>query len=200
MLLFLNPTIKTQWKVWLFVQTFHCVFQHIHRRSSSCSALWIYTILKLFCSRDQCGLVSLPYGFTLFSNGDDYYIALDEFYYLMDLHYSQTAKQRNWLCYRFTTLWIYTILKQQGVHKKNFRCFTTLWIYTILKPCRPRWSAGNSFTTLWIYTILKPTSDIFVPVWSFTTLWIYTILKPTRTAHWSDCSFTTLWIYTILKH
>ena len=90
MLLFLNPTIKTQWKVWLFVQTFHCVFQHIHRRSSSCSALWIYTILKLFCSRDQCGLVSLPYGFTLFSNTCSNRCGQCRFYYLMNLHYSQT--------------------------------------------------------------------------------------------------------------
>ena len=68
MLLFLNPTIKTQWKVWLFIQTFHCVFQHIHRRSSSFSALWIYTILKPFLIRPALWAVSLPYGFTLFSN------------------------------------------------------------------------------------------------------------------------------------
>ena len=116
MLLFLNPTIKTQWKVWLFIQTFHCVFQHIHRRSSSFSALWIYTILKLFCSRDQCGLVSLPYGFTLFSNysgvnGHRSVVLLPygftlfsntcsnrcgqcRFYYLMDLHYSQTLSSK----------------------------------------------------------------------------------------------------------
>ena len=112
MLLFLNPTIKTQWKVWLFIQTFHCFFQHIHRRSSSFSALWIYTILKPkelsprktarfttlwiytilkpryclpsqmasfttlwiytilkpICGKEHYQEVSLPYGFTLFSN------------------------------------------------------------------------------------------------------------------------------------
>ena len=33
----------------------------------------------------------------------------------------------------FTTLWIYTILKRQGVQMVLYWSFTTLWIYTILK-------------------------------------------------------------------
>ena len=35
--------------------------------------------------------------------------------------------------FRFTTLWIYTILKLVGSFMKNLISFTTLWIYTILK-------------------------------------------------------------------
>ena len=34
--------------------------------------------------------------------------------------------------------------------------FTTLWIYTILKPLKAAAVACCCFTTLWIYTILKP--------------------------------------------
>ena len=144
MLLFLNPTIKTQWKVWLFIQTFHCVFQHIHRRSSSFTTLWIYTILKphvdvgiqapgfttlwIYTILKQMakGLdtdgVSLPYEFTLFSNmlymyADKLTVLLPyeftlfsnvsctshfacQFHYLMNLHYSQTINSG----YTLTTL------------------------------------------------------------------------------------------------
>ena len=35
-----------------------------------------------------------------------------QFHYLMDLHYSQTMCANNPQCHCFTTLWIYTILKQ----------------------------------------------------------------------------------------
>ena len=97
------------------------------------TTLWIYTILKLnpslyisapvslpygftLFSNTQAdlrrrGSVSLPYGFTLFSNEAQDYKLWVEFHYLMDLHYSQTAQI---ICFRqlgFTTLWIYTILK-----------------------------------------------------------------------------------------
>ena len=37
--------------------------------------------------------------------------ALLPFHYLMDLHYSQTVEQIKEIVDRFTTLWIYTILK-----------------------------------------------------------------------------------------
>ena len=57
--------------------------------------------------------VSLPYGFTLFSNPVNYDAMNDEFHYLMDLHYSQTFSCCLNLLYSFTTLWIYTILKPQ---------------------------------------------------------------------------------------
>ena len=57
--------------------------------------------------------VSLPYGFTLFSN--DIIIDLEQ-------------------CFSFTTLWIYTILKRTMFLFLPRVSFTTLWIYTILKP------------------------------------------------------------------
>ena len=102
-------------------------------------------------------LVSLPYGFTLFSN--------------------KVRLQYNGV-YSFTTLWIYTILK----HHRNRCCytvgFTTLWIYTILKRQDRKNSADNCFTTLWIYTILKLYANSQGITAGFTTLWIYTILKP----------------------
>ena len=56
------------------------------------------------------------------------------FYYLMDLHYSQTRGNISILYNYFTTLWIYTILKPQVATISENDYFTTLWIYTILKP------------------------------------------------------------------
>ena len=91
MLLFLNPTIKTQWKVWLFIQTFHCVFQHIHRRSSSFTTLWIYTILKLLA------------GGRLFKLR---FTTLWIYTILKRWRYRESPRAS------FTTLWIHTILKQ----------------------------------------------------------------------------------------
>ena len=55
--------------------------------------------------------VSLPYGFTLFSNELKSADATQMFHYLMDLHYSQTFKRIRHIKDSFTTLWIYTILK-----------------------------------------------------------------------------------------
>ena len=137
--------------------------QTINSYTSKCmcfTTLWIYTILKpaVFASRtgtvslpygftlfsNKVGQwldtlnVSLPYGFTLFSNTAEYSSAGGLFHYLMDLHYSQTRFQRlfdvfpfHYLMdlhysqtlsavwrfpYRFTTLWIYTILKRRLLH------------------------------------------------------------------------------------
>ena len=73
----------------------------------------------------------------------------------MDLHYSQTLSRPRAYSRRFTTLWIYTILKLFKNWRVEDISFTTLWIYTILKPALYAWNAGASFTTLWIYTILK---------------------------------------------
>ena len=158
MLLFLNPTIKTQWKVWLFIQTFHCVFQHIHRRSSSFSALWIYTILKPFLIRPALWAVSLPYGFTLFSN----------------CRQKSAPTRRVSLPYGFTLFsnillklhkkcavslpYGFTLFSNQILFYTHFIIsFTTLWIYTILKLHILRIYCTAGFTTLWIYTILKQT-------------------------------------------
>ena len=51
----------------------------------------------------------------------------------MNLHYSQTVMVQRVTPISFTTLWIYTILKQDKSQKGAALCFTTLWIYTILK-------------------------------------------------------------------
>ena len=99
------------------------------------TTLWIYTILKPGRHTALAMPVSLPYGFTLFSNNAAITEAINEFHYLMDLHYSQTGAIRilaTLSC--FTTLWIYTILKRGRAPAYPVHRFTTLWIYTILKP------------------------------------------------------------------
>ena len=78
------------------------------------------------------------------------------FHYLMDLHYSQTRRVKYVCRTRFTTLWIYTILKRVIYLIDELHCFTTLWIYTILKQLSKTRCKPYRFTTLWIYTILKP--------------------------------------------
>ena len=103
------------------------------------TTLWIYTILKQCVLTIRNAIVSLPYGFTLFSNKVyDAYHALG-----------------------FTTLWIYTILKQGQTLLLLDICFTTLWIYTILKRSHSVIGFLVCFTTLWIYTILKPFGAAF---------------------------------------
>ena len=151
---------------------------------------------------DTPGIVSLPYGFTLFSNwfncnpdSPQFHYLMDlhysqtsrshcscypPFHYLMDLHYSQTSSVSYFQIYRFTTLWIYTILKRYPLAVGGDLRFTTLWIYTILKPLIGGVAFGFCFTTLWIYTILKLYSNATEFVYGFTTLWIYTILKPQK--------------------
>ena len=77
----------------------------------------------------------------------------------MDLHYSQTEVRRSISLACFTTLWIYTILKQIQLKNRSEVRFTTLWIYTILKLLGVAKWQYNGFTTLWIYTILKRTCN-----------------------------------------
>ena len=57
------------------------------------TTLWIYTILKLSTPLTDCARVSLPYGFTLFSNLYHSPATNGTFHYLMDLHYSQTSNK-----------------------------------------------------------------------------------------------------------
>ena len=120
------------------------------------TTLWIYTILKPTRPLRQTLPVLLPYGFTLFSNGFLCLLRILRFYYLMDLHYSQTVRCCKMAIQCFTTLWIYTILKRVSYCHCFYSCFTTLWIYTILKHYKRYKHDTLSFTTLWIYTILKP--------------------------------------------
>ena len=86
---------------------------------NSFTTLWIYTILKLQQLLQLFKNVSLPYGFTLFSNRSFSNADNGWFHYLMDLHYSQTTSFLLFLNNCFTTLWIYTILKQGRHHKDH---------------------------------------------------------------------------------
>ena len=166
-------------------------------------------------------MVSLPYGFTLFSNKLQDFIKSLQFHYLMDLHYSQTMNTNMKPLNRFTTLWIYTILKlcvNNGLLKQSF---TTLWIYTILKQGSAKSNPQIGFTTLWIYTILKRCS-VTVSLICVSLPYGFTLFSNLDTALsegsqvslpygftlfsnmvcTSICKsfrFTTLWIYTILK-
>ena len=170
---------------------------------------------------DTPGIVSLPYGFTLFSNwfncnpdSPQFHYLMDlhysqtsrshcscypPFHYLMDLHYSQTSSVSYFQIYRFTTLWIYTILKRIESNILNNHCFTTLWIYTILKPfCG---SSGSAIVSLpYGFTLFSnPTGIDYIR--SYVSLPYGFTLFSNNDALWVDDSvgFTTLWIYTILK-
>ena len=138
----------------------------------------------------------------------------------MDLHYSQTLHLLFFLQFRFTTLWIYTILKRWVQTVYIVHSFTTLWIYTILKRYCEWESRRTCFTTLWIYTILKQTGDEDL-LWIVSLPYGFTLFSNWSNAdgvrrqfhylmdlHYSQTSrtqnatfirFTTLWIYTILK-
>ena len=59
--------------------------------SLSFTTLWIYTILKPNNELRRLYYVLLPYEFTLFSNIKWAVHRLILFYYLMNLHYSQTG-------------------------------------------------------------------------------------------------------------
>ena len=61
----------------------------------------------------------------------------------MDLHYSQTTLPPFAMLNRFTTLWIYTILKPLSDLRAAVGGFTTLWIYTILKPTQSGYREGQ---------------------------------------------------------
>ena len=100
----------------------------------SFTTLQIYTILKQTLQNVVQYKVLLPYRFTLFSNELFEFFIVEEFYYLIDLHYSQTTQITQalkvivLLPYRFTLFSNYTILTRTVK-----MCFTTLQIYTILK-------------------------------------------------------------------
>ena len=165
--------------------------------------------------------VLLPYGFTLFSNNHRNDLRPERFYYLMDLHYSQTPCLRRSMCRCFTTLWIYTILKPRGSRE-----FVTLVLlpygftlfsngvslhyikYIVLLPYGFTLFSNRLvvlFSVLWFYYLMdlhysQTSLTELKRICSFTTLWIYTILKPHCWPLAGCTGFTTLWIYTILKH
>ena len=121
----------------------------------SFTTLWIYTILKLVANRARRTPVLLPYGFTLFSNAQlcpphhrwvllpygftlfsNYKYNLKQrsrFYYLMDLHYSQTLPHISVVEFWFYYLMDLHYSQTRAKTRKEKVSFTTLWIYTILK-------------------------------------------------------------------
>ena len=90
----------------------------INERCISFTTLWIYTILKLAVLLLWRMLVSLPYGFTLFSNKYGYKKSPGPFHYLMDLHYSQTDLGRLCRLHRFHYL--------MDLHYSQTDCLTFL--------------------------------------------------------------------------
>ena len=107
----------------------------VHRNGFT--TLWIYTILKLCHNSNNDLHVSLPYGFTLFSNEPIRVVIHLLFHYLMDLHYSQTATLTSSSSFMFH--YLMDLHYSQTPARTVFitACFTTLWIYTILKRSEP---------------------------------------------------------------
>ena len=137
-------------------------------------------------SAEKSHPVLLPYGFTLFSNSRDIASAFNSFYYLMDLHYSQTQGILQALLIRFTTLWIYTILKPLS----DLRAAVGVLLpygFTLFSNKIPRSSTFQKFYYLMdLHYSQTPPLSIAITT-SFTTLWIYTILKhSTRTGTTAD--------------
>ena len=163
------------------------------------TTLWIYTILKLVWIVTIFLVVSLPYGFTLFSNSVQILRKAIRFHYLMDLHYSQTAFFKKSSACLFHYLMDLHYSQTYILFVLQSRLFHYLMDLHYSQTTSASKPLCLSFTTLWIYTILKRVGKISLRRARFTTLWIYTILK--RTAPQSCCGwrFTTLWIYTILK-
>ena len=130
------------------------------------------------CMTHTMPWVSLPYGFTLFSNA----FRLWQSKKIVSLPYGFTLFSNR--------SEVPELLKAVSL-PYGFTLFSNLNVLDL--------SAGSSFTTLWIYTILKPGCPVLRVTDCFTTLWIYTILKPYISGECGQICFTTLWIYTILK-
>ena len=164
--------------------------QTINSYTSKCmcfTTLWIYTILKPAVFASRTGTVSLPYGFTLFSNkvgqwldtlnvslpygftlfSNPPYVDLEVYSVSLPYGFTLFSNYHGTIMLPtpgFTTLWIYTILKQQEKADLERQCFTTLWIYTILKPqisCAHYTAQGKSTRSstivLWRNGIVKGT-------------------------------------------
>ena len=132
-----------------------------------CFSAYPSSIIKFFC------LMNLHYSQTYV----ELYASVTVFHYFMDLHYSQTATTEHKPAHSFTTLWIYTILKQRAKMARCSCCFTTLWIYTILKPNRAQY-CPCSVSLPYGFTLFSNRGYHYVVgKHCFTTLWIYTILK-----------------------
>ena len=205
--------------LWIYTILKHIFF--LCFKFASFTTLWIYTILKLTRTAKSGIIVSLPYGFTLFSNHQRrkpclVFVSLPygftlfsnlakayhwshRFHYLMDLHYSQTIDPELATILRFTTLWIYTILKQEAYDRMRTAMFHYLMDLHYSQTKNARESLFTKFhylmdlhysqtggyaarRLLWFHYLMdlhysQTTDEQIQVIASFTTLWIYTILK-----------------------
>ena len=99
--------------------------------------------------------VSLPYGFTLFSNNVKPTIGTGWFHYLMDLHYSQTGKAVASFYTSFHYLMDLHYSQTSFVWRSAAVPFHYLMDLHYSQTSVVAVTTGGSFTTLWIYTILK---------------------------------------------
>ena len=155
--------------------------QTINSYTSKCmcfTTLWIYTILKPAVFASRTGTVSLPYGFTLFSNKvgqwlDTLNVSLP---YGFTLFSNPQVQSTAWLLvslpYGFTLFSNYTVTVPIGTRvslpygftlfsNQNRRKFWLQKFHYLMdlhysQTIRLTASANSCFTTLWIYTILKP--------------------------------------------
>ena len=155
--------------------------QTINSYTSKCmcfTTLWIYTILKPAVFASRTGTVSLPYGFTLFSNKvgqwlDTLNVSLPYGFTLFSNWLSSSSKALLVsLPYGFTLFSNYYITSSYRIefhylmdlHYSQTTAPATSWLLLFhylmdlhySQTIRYIFSLFVCFTTLWIYTILKP--------------------------------------------
>ena len=142
------------------------------------TTLWIYTILKRTRIFRNLEKVLLPYGFTLFSNSALASLNDSKFYYLMDLHYSQTINP--------VVLWAVLFYYLMDLHYSQTNCYTvvkhTAFYYLMdlhYSQTPPIFAASAKLFYYLMDLHYSQTLQQFRNIHHrFTTLWIYTILKP----------------------
>ena len=151
------------------------------------------------CFFSSC-LISLPYGFTLFSNGQYAgFVSLD-----ISLPYGFTLfsnGESDCLCGWIISLpYGFTLFSNIFKPRRKISLISLPYGFTLFSncPCLKRRrlviSLPYGFTLFSNYN-----ATILTRIGDFTTLWIYTILKRSYYSTALSVYFTTLWIYTILK-
>ena len=145
---------------------------------ASFTTLWIYTILKPHVRSTQRKSVSLPYGFTLFSN--NHHQGVESM--LVSLPYGFTLFSNKKpepnkpfpvsLPYGFTLF--SNMLDPDEIEEivslpYGFTLFSNSELFLIL---------STTVSLPYGFTLFSNTRHIEVSIFCFTTLWIYTILKP----------------------
>ena len=122
--------------------------------------------------------VSLPYGFTLFSNANILTSAHHLFHYLMDLHYSQT--EQSYCCRFFRFHYLMDLHYSQTCFVKNpsVASFHYLMDLHYSQTKRFGFDTLSKFHYLMDLHYSQTGKSLAAPRIGFTTLWIYTILKP----------------------